>query len=107
MRESTAEKVAMVGLFARLEANAGREDDVETLLRGVLELVREEPATLTWFAIRLSPATFSVFATFSGKAGRQAHLAGRAAAALTEKAPELFAEPPAIERVDIVAATLP
>jgi len=35
--------------------------------------------------------------------------AGRShgAAALTGKAPELFAEPPAIERVDIVAAKLP
>jgi quinol monooxygenase YgiN len=107
MRESTAEKGATVGLFTRLEANAGREDDVETLLRGVLELVREEPATLACFAIRLRPSTFAVFATFSGMAGRQAHLAGRAAAALGARAPELFAEPPTVEWVDVVAAKLP
>jgi quinol monooxygenase YgiN len=104
--ESTAE-LATVGLFVRLEANAGREDDVEALLRGALTLAREEPTTSSWFALRLGPATFAVFATFAGEAGRQAHLAGRAAAALEEKAPELLAEAPAVERIEILAAVLP
>lgn len=102
--DSTAEGLATVGVFVRLEANAGRTDDVEALFRGALELVREEPATLTWFALRLGPSVFAVFATFSGEAGRRVHLAGFAAAALTEKAPELLAEPPIIERVDVLAA---
>jgi hypothetical protein len=40
------------------------------------------------------------------EAGRNAHLAGRVAAALGEKASELFAKPPTIERVDVLAAKL-
>jgi hypothetical protein len=37
----------------------------------------------------------------------QAHLCGRVAAALMASAPDLFAHPPVIERVDILASTLP
>ena len=40
-------------------------------------------------------------------AGRQAHLSGKVAAALMAKASELFAKPPAIEKVDVLAAKLP
>ncbi|HEV7590765.1 MAG TPA: antibiotic biosynthesis monooxygenase [Longimicrobium sp.] len=101
--ETTAKEGAPVGLLVRLEANAGRADDVEALLHGALALVREEPATTAWFAVRAGPSTFAIFATFSGEAGRQAHLAGRAATALTEKAPELLAEPPRVQLVDVVA----
>jgi quinol monooxygenase YgiN len=104
--ETTAEELAPVGLFVLLEANTGREDDVEALLRGALALVREEPATTTWFAVRMGPAIFAIFATFADEAGRQAHLAGRASAALEAKATELLAEPPAVGRVDVLAARL-
>ena len=41
------------------------------------------------------------------EAGRQAHLAGRVAAALMTKASELLAKPPAIEKIDVLAAKLP
>lgn len=39
--------------------------------------------------------------------GRKAHLSGAVAAALMERAPDLFAEPPAIDEVDVFAAKLP
>ena len=96
-----------VALWVRLEAKPGREADVETFLRGGLALVQEEPATTAWFAIRLAPATFGIFDAFPDEAGRNAHLAGRVAAALTAKASELFAQPPTIEKVDVLAAKLP
>ena len=96
-----------VALWVRLEAKPGREADVETFLRGGLALVQEEPATTAWFAIRLAPATFGIFDAFPDEAGRNAHLAGRVAAALTEKASELFAHAPTIEKVDVLAAKLP
>ena len=44
---------------------------------------------------------------FPDEAGRQAHLSGRVAAALMQKAGELLAKPPAIEKVDVLAAKLP
>src|ERR1700674_3656221 len=96
-----------VGLLARLEAKPGKEEIVENFLRGALPLAQAEPATTTWYAIRLGPSTFGIFDTFPNEAGRQAHLAGRVAAALMARASELFAKPPSIEKVDVLAAKLP
>nr|MBA3240104.1 antibiotic biosynthesis monooxygenase [Acidobacteriota bacterium] len=83
------------------------EEDVANFLRTGLSLVEEEPATTAWFAIQMGPTTFGIFDAFPGEEGRQAHLAGKVAAALKEKASELFAQPPAIEQVDVLAAKLP
>ena len=96
-----------VGLLVRMQAKPGKETDVENFLRGGLPLVQEEPATVAWFGIRLGPSTFGIFDVFPDEAGRQAHLAGKVAAALMEKAPELFEQPPTIEKIDIVADKLP
>ena len=96
-----------VALFVRLEAKPGKEKDVEDFLRGGLPIVEEEPATTVWFGIRLGPTTFGIFDAFPDEAGRQAHLAGRVAAALMARASELFAQPPVIEKLDVLAAKLP
>jgi len=94
-------------LFVRLEAKPGKESEVENFLRGGLPIVQEEPATTAWFAIRFGPSTFGIFDAFPDEAGRQAHLSGKVAAALMAQAPELLAQPPAIEKVDVLAAKLP
>jgi quinol monooxygenase YgiN len=96
-----------VALFVRLEAKPGKEADVETFLRSGLSLVEAEPDTTAWFAIRLGASTFGIFDVFPNESGRQAHLSGRVAEALMAKATELFASPPVIEKVDILAAKLP
>ncbi len=95
-----------VGLLVRLEAKPGKEAEVEQFLEGGLALVQQEPGTTTWFALRLGPRTFGIFDAFADDAGRQAHLAGQIAAALMAKAPELLAQPPTIEKVDVLAAKL-
>lgn len=95
-----------VGLLVRLEAKAGKEAEVAQLLEDGLSLVREEPATAAWFAIRIAPSTFGIFDVFPDNAGRSAHLAGRLAAALIARAPELLAQPPSIDQVDVLAAKL-
>jgi quinol monooxygenase YgiN len=96
-----------VALLVRLEAKPGKETEVESFLRGGLPLVQDEPETTAWFGIRLGPSTFGIFDAFPNEAGRQAHLSGKVAAALMAKASELFAKPPAIEKVDVLAAKLP
>ncbi len=96
-----------VALFVRLEANPGKEADVESFLRAGLSGVQEEPGTTAWFAIRLGPSTFGIFDAFPDEAGRQAHLAGCVAQALKEKASDLFAKPPSVEKVDVLAVKLP
>lgn len=96
-----------VALLVRLEAKPGKEMDVEQFLRSGLGIVQEEPATITWYALRLGPSTFGIFDTFPDNSGRQAHLNGRVAAALMAKAGDLLSKPPQIEQVDILAAKLP
>src|SRR5499433_602392 len=96
-----------VALLVRLEAKPGKEAEVEAFLRGGLAIVQQEPATTAWFALRMGPSTFGIFDAFPDDAGRQAHLSGRVAAALMAKASELLANPPAIEKIDVLAAKLP
>lgn len=94
-------------LFVRLEAKPGREYDVERFLRSGRVLVDDEPDTIAWFGIRLGPSTFGIFDAFPGEEGRQAHLAGKVAAGLRKVAGDLFAEPPSIQKADILASKLP
>ena len=96
-----------VALFVRLEAKAGKEDDVMKFLETGLALANQEATTPVWFALRLGPSTFGVFDAFANESGRQAHLSGPIAQALMAQAPELFTEPPAIEQIDVLGAKLP
>jgi quinol monooxygenase YgiN len=96
-----------VGLWVRLEAKPGKEADVEAFLRSGRALVDEEPETVVWFGVRLSNTTFGIFDAFERESGRDAHLAGRVAAALMENAPELLAQEPSIEKVDVLASKVP
>ncbi|MCA1581078.1 MAG: antibiotic biosynthesis monooxygenase [Acidobacteria bacterium] len=94
-------------LWVVLKAKPGKEKDVADFLRGGLALVEAEPATTSWYAIQIGPSAFGIFDTFSDDAGRDAHLSGKVAAALMQKAPDLFSEPPKIEKIDILAAKMP
>jgi quinol monooxygenase YgiN len=94
-------------LYVRLEAKPGKEAEVEAFLKSGLPIVREEPGTVAWFGIRIGPSTFGIFDAFPDEAGRQAHLAGKVAAALMAKAHELLTVPPVIEKVDVLASKLP
>lgn len=96
-----------VALYVRLEAKPGKEAEVESFLNSGLALVEEEPETTVWFAIRMGPSTFGIFDAFASESGRQAHLNGKVAAALMEKASDLLAQPPDIKKVDVLAAKLP
>jgi quinol monooxygenase YgiN len=94
-------------IWAHLKAKPGKEEEVAAFLTSALPLAQKEPGTKTWYAIRLGPSSFGVFDTFEGDAGRDAHLNGPIAAALMAKAGELLAEPPKIEKIDLLAAKVP
>jgi quinol monooxygenase YgiN len=91
-----------LALFARLEAQAGKEADVEKFLKAGLAMANEEPTTLAWFALRLSPTTFAIFDAFQDEAGRQRHLNGPIAQALTAKWHELFVGTLKIEPIEVL-----
>jgi quinol monooxygenase YgiN len=95
-----------VGLWVPLVAKPGREDAVAEFLRTAKPLVEAEPGTIAWFAVRLDASTFGIFDVFEDEAGRNAHLSGRVAEALMQQAEDLFAEPPNIARLDVLASKL-
>lgn len=95
-----------VALLVRLEAKPGKEETVAKFLEGALPLAQEEARTPVWFALRIGPSTFGIFDAFADDSARQAHLAGKIAAALMAKASELLASPPQIEMVDLLAVKL-
>lgn len=93
-------------VLVRLEALPGKEDDVRDFLNQGLSIVEGEPKTVRWFAVQFGPSSFGIFDAFPDDDGRQAHLSGEVAAALSEKTGELFEEP-TIEQLDVVAEKPP
>jgi len=101
--------VVSVGLLVTVEAKPGKEDEVAAFLESALPLAQAEAETTAWFAIKIDGSTFGIVDFFPGQPGRQAHLEGPIAAALMEKASagDLFASPPVIKPVDVLASKLP
>jgi quinol monooxygenase YgiN len=99
--------VVTKALYVSMKAKPGKEAEVEEFLNGGLALVDDEPETTAWFAMQMGPSTYGIFDAFPNDAGRDAHLSGRVAEALMAKAGDLFEQPPAIHKVDILAAKLP
>ena len=94
-------------LFARLEAKAGKEKELEQFLQAGLAMAIQEATTPLWFALRLGPTTFGIFDAFANEEGRQNHLTGPIAKALMAKAPELLAVPPVIEMLEVLGVKSP
>jgi quinol monooxygenase YgiN len=96
-----------LALYVPLEAKPGKEEDVAAFLRAALPLVNEETGTIAWFAVRLGKSSFAIFDAFADESGRDTHLTGKVAAALMARADELFATPPQINKLDVLASKLP
>ena len=96
-----------LAILALLHAKAGKEQEAEAFLKSAQPLAVAEAGTTTWYAVKLGPAKFGIFDTFKDEAGRKAHLGGEIAKALFARAEELFAEPPQVEMLEILAAKAP
>src|ERR1700738_2978407 len=95
--------MAKYAVYVTLKANAGKEKDVEAFLKQGAEMAKREAGTVSWFGLHEDEGLYSVFDTFNDEAGRGAHLNGEIAKALMAKASELFADPPKIHKINIVA----
>lgn len=90
-------------VLARLEAKAGKENEVLEFLKSALPLAEAEPGTIRWYALQIGPSTFGIFDTFETEQGREAHLNGPIAAALMKNASTLLAKEPSLEKVKLLA----
>jgi quinol monooxygenase YgiN len=92
-------------LLALLKAKPGKERAVEQFLVSAQPLVLAEMGTTSWYAVKFDDQRYGIFDTFSDEDGRNAHLNGEVAKLLFARAEELFAEPPVVEMLDIIAST--
>ncbi|MGZ3872689.1 MAG: putative quinol monooxygenase [Mucilaginibacter sp.] len=90
-------------VLVRLEAKPGKEQEVAEFIKSAISLAEQEPDTVSWYAFQIGPSAFGIFDSFESEEGRQAHLGGEIAKALMAKAPELLAQSPVIQQVDILA----
>jgi quinol monooxygenase YgiN len=97
--------VEALGLLVTLEARAGKEAAAEAFLRSAQPLALNEKGTLKWYAFKVGPGKFGIFDTFANEGGRNAHLSGDIAKALGERANELFAVAPQVEKVEVLVST--
>jgi quinol monooxygenase YgiN len=95
------------GLLVRLEAKPGHDEGVETFLKSALPLVRQEPGTTAWFALRFGRSEYGIFDVFADDAARDAHLNGAVARTLIAESDRLFARQPHIQKIDILSDKLP
>ncbi len=91
--------MSKLAIWAQLEAKPGKETELEQFLKSAQPLAEREPGTMTWYAIKMGPGKYGIFDTFADENGRNAHLNGEIA-----KAQELLAEPPKIDKPEILAS---
>jgi quinol monooxygenase YgiN len=94
-------------LVVRLVAKAGKEEEVRAFLAGAEPLAKAEAFTPAWFALRTAKDVFYIVDAFATDADRGKHLTGDIAKALMAKAGDLLAEPPVIEKADVLGSKLP
>jgi len=92
-----------LALLAWLQAKPGKEEELAEFLKRAQPLATSEPETVKWYAWQIDDSTFGIFDTFEAEEGREAHLNGEIAAALTANADRLLAKPPLIEKLTILA----
>ena len=96
--------MAKLAIYGEVKAKPGKEAEVEAFLKQGAEMAADEPGTIHWYAIKEDrPGVYGIFDTFDDEASRDAHLNGPIAQALMAKADELFSEPPAIRKIDLIA----
>ncbi len=95
------------GLLMRLEAKPGEDEYVEQFLGSLTTLVRNEPDTIAWFAVRFGRSEFGIFDVFADESARETHLAGEVTKAVAEKKGVLFLNDLRIEKIDVIASKLP
>ncbi len=96
-----------VALVVRLVAKPGKEEEVAGFLASAEPLAKAEAFTPAWFALRTEKAVFYIVDAFADDGDRTKHLTGVIAGALMAKAGELLAEPPKVEKADILGVKLP
>ncbi|MEO7017823.1 MAG: putative quinol monooxygenase [Leifsonia sp.] len=82
-------------LYAEFTARPGHEDEVERLVAGLTEKVRQEPGNVTFVAHRLvsDPAVFFVYEEYADAAAFDAHVSAAYGLAFNAELEQHIVEP--------------
>jgi quinol monooxygenase YgiN len=94
-------------ILALMRPKPGKENALAEFLVSASSLVLDEAETTSWYAVKLDDGRYGIFDTFSERSGLDAHLRGEVARRLMANAAELLAEPPVIQKAEILAAKTP
>ncbi len=94
-----------VAVLARFEAKPGNEAQIQRFFDGGLEIVKGQPATTMWVALRTGPTTYGAFAALANETDRDALLAA-GGPKLSREFAGLFVRPPTFEKADVLKARL-
>lgn len=104
---SKTHKPVTNGLYVRLETQHDHADQVENFLNSGRDLVNQEPDTVAWFAVRFGHDEYGIVDFFPDENGRNAHLNGPVAQALTGQGREFLTDEPQMQRLGVLAHKLP
>ena len=104
-RESLEEDTK--GVFFSFIGKEGHEEEIDELLLAAAPMVRDEPRTTTWFAMRLDGGEYGVFVTNPDNAGRLVHLTGTAPRELAKHAFTLLSGINDLHLVNILCGKVP
>ena len=94
------------GLLVRFDAAHGKDDSVTAMLRGAVDLVKDEPGTLAWYGLRFGRHEYGIFDAFADEAAREAHVEGPIADALLDARPALDGYP-SFDKLRVIAKKEP
>jgi quinol monooxygenase YgiN len=93
-------------LLFRFESQTD-EDTMDTFLEDLATEVSWEKTTRAWFGIRYMRGEFGVVSSFDDEAGREAHLAGAAAATFFGAEKRLMTAAPSTAKIDLLGSKMP
>jgi quinol monooxygenase YgiN len=93
-----------VQVVARIVARSGKEDELRTLLRGLIEPTRREPGCVTYELLQntADPTDFTFVEEWSSGADLDAHLQSAHLRQARSRLPELTVADPDIRRYTVV-----
>jgi quinol monooxygenase YgiN len=94
------------GLLITFRAKSGQEPAVEQFLRDARSLVRSEPKTTAWFALRTDAGEFGILDVFPDNGGRLAHLIGQVPRELAKHSLTWLGSMPELEMLSVEAEKL-
>lgn len=92
-----------LAIWATMQAKPGREAEAAEFLVEACRRIEAEPGTTHFFSINLGDGKFAIFNAMADQDAFLAHVGGEIAAWTQAMNPELFTEPYAITRGDVLA----